>query len=166
MGGFKEDLSEHISALYQTVADEVGNWLNLLREIWPLIALLLAGLLTLLWFAKPAPPTKVMMATGTGGSYRVLGEKYQAYFKSKGIHLQLVETHGSLENLQHLVDRKDPIQAAFVQGGTMLADEGATGVLSLGSIDYEPVWIFYRAKVQIIKFETPIIAPQIIALSL
>ena len=147
MGGFKEDLSEHISALYQTVADEVGSWLNLLREIWPLIALLLAGLLTLLWFAKPAPPTKVMMATGTGGSYRVLGEKYQAYFKSKGIHLQLVETHGSLENLQHLVDRKDPIQAAFVQGGTMLADEGATGVLSLGSVDYEPVWIFYRAKV-------------------
>jgi len=111
------------------------------------VALLLIGLFALIWFAKPAPPTKVLMATGKGGSYRVLGEKYQAYFKSKGIHLQLVETNGSLENLQHLIDRKDPIQAAFVQGGTMSADEGATGVLSLGSVDYEPVWIFYRSKV-------------------
>ena len=146
MASFKEDVHEHVSALYQTIADEVGSWLSLLKEIWPLVALLLAGLLVLLWFAKPAPPTKVLMATGAGGSYRVLGEKYQAYFKAKGIHLQLIETHGSLENLQHLIDRKDPIQAAFVQGGTTLADQNVTGVLSLGSVDYEPVWIFYRAK--------------------
>jgi len=147
MSGLKEDVSEHISALYQTVADEVGSWISLLKEIWPLVALLLAGLALLIWFAKPAPPTKVQMATGKGGSYRVLGEKYQAYFKTKGIHLQLVETHGSLENLQHLIDRKDPIQAAFVQGGTISAEEGAPGVLSLGSVDYEPVWIFYRTNV-------------------
>jgi TRAP-type uncharacterized transport system substrate-binding protein len=146
MASFKEDVHEHVSAFYQTIADEVGSWLSLLKEIWPLVALLLAGLLVLLWFAKPAPPTKVLMATGAGGSYRVLGEKYQAYFKAKGIHLQLIETHGSLENLQHLIDRKDPIQAAFVQGGTTLADQNVTGVLSLGSVDYEPVWIFYRAK--------------------
>lgn len=146
MGSFKEDVTEHISALYQTVADEVVSWFSLLREIWPLVALLLAGLLVLIWFAKPAPPTKVLMATGTGGSYKVLGEKYQAYFKAKGIHLELVETHGSQENLQHLIDRKDPIQAAFVQGGISSAQE-VTGVLSLGSVDYEPVWIFYRNKV-------------------
>ena len=145
MGSVKEDVSEHASALYQTVADEVKNWFSLLKEIWPLVALLLAGLGILLWLAKPAPPTKVMMATGTGGSYRVLGEKYQAFFKQKGIHLELVETHGSLENLQHLIDRKDPIQAAFVQGGTISSEE-VNGVLSLGSVDYEPVWIFYRSK--------------------
>ena len=145
MSGFKEDVTEHLSALYQTVADEVGGWFSLLREIWPLVALLLVGLLALIWFAKPAPPTKVLMATGTGGSYRVLGEKYQAYFKTKGIHLELVETHGSQENLQHLIDRKDPIQVALVQGGTM-SNEDVTGVQSLGSVDYEPVWIFYRSN--------------------
>ena len=78
MGGIKEDVSEHVSALYQTVVDELGKWFSLLKEIWPLVALLLAGLVLLIWFAKPAPPTKVQMATGKGGSYRVLGEKYQA----------------------------------------------------------------------------------------
>jgi hypothetical protein len=61
----------------------------------------------------------------------------------KGINLELVETDGSQENLKHLIDRKDPIQAAFVQGG-MISSDGLSGVESLGSVDYEPVWIFYR----------------------
>ncbi len=145
MSGFKEDVSEHIAAVYQTVMDEVKGWISLLKEIWPLLFLLFFGLCILLWLAKPAPPKKVLMATGTGGSYKVLGEKYQSYFKQKGIDLELIPTHGSQENLQHLIDRKDPIQAALVQGG-MIAVENLSGVESLGSIDYEPVWVFYRHK--------------------
>ena len=143
MASFKEEVYEHISAVYQTAVDEIKNGLGLIKEVWPLIFLLLLALGILIWFAKPAPPDKVLMATGTGGSYKVLGEKYKAYFDKKGIQLELVETHGSKENLQHLIDRKDPIQAAFVQGG-MIATDNLTGVQSLGSVDYEPVWIFYR----------------------
>ena len=145
MASIKEEINEHILAVYQTLADEIKGWFEHLREIWPLLLLLLAGLLVLIWFAKPAPPKKVMMATGSGGSYKVLGEKYQAYFKQKGIHLELVQTHGSAENLEHLIDRKDPIQVAFVQGG-LIAREGLSGVQSLGVVDYEPVWLFYRNK--------------------
>jgi TRAP-type uncharacterized transport system substrate-binding protein len=85
------------------------------------------------------------MATGTGGSYKALGEEYQAYFAKKGIKIELIQTQGSIENLEHLIDRKDPIQAALVQGG-MIASDHLTGVESLGSVDYEPVWIFYRKK--------------------
>ena len=143
MASFKEEVYEHISAVYQTAADEIKNGLSLIKEVWPLIFLLLLALAILIWFAKPAPPNKVLMATGAGGSYKVLGEKYKAYFEKRGIELKLVETHGSKENLQHLIDRKDPIQAAFVQGG-MIAVDNLSGVQSLGSVDYEPVWIFYR----------------------
>ena len=146
MGSFKEDVSEHIAAVYQTAADEIKNWISALKEIWPLIFLLFLGLAVLIWFAKPAPPGKVLMATGVGGSYKVLGEKYRDYFAKKGVQLQLVETKGSKENLQHLIDRKDPIQAAFVQGGMIASDE-LVGVESLGSVDYEPVWVFYHNKV-------------------
>lgn len=145
MGNFKEDLGEHIGAVYQTVADELKSWFDLVKEIWPLLLLLLVGLVVLLWLAKPAPPKKVLMAAGAGGSYKVLGEQYQAYFKTKGIHLELVPTNGSQENIQHLIDRKDPIQAALVQGG-MIAVDNLSGVESLGSVDFEPVWIFYRHK--------------------
>jgi TRAP-type uncharacterized transport system substrate-binding protein len=143
MASFKEDIYEHISAVYQTAADEIKNGLSFVKEVWPLIFLLLFALGILIWFAKPAPPEKVLMATGTGGSYKVLGEKYKAYFARRGIELKLVETNGSKENLQHLIDRKDPIQAAFVQGG-MIGVDNLSGVQSLGSIDYEPLWIFYR----------------------
>lgn len=106
MASFKEDLYEHVSAVYQTVTDELKNGLSLIREIWPLIFLLLLALAALIWFAKPAPPEKVLMATGAGGSYKILGEKYRTYFEKKGIELKLIETHGSKENLQHLIDRK------------------------------------------------------------
>ena len=143
MASIKEDINEHLSAVYQTVADEFKKGFDVLKEIWPLIVMLLLALTVLIWFAKPAPPNKVIMATGTGGSYKILGEKYREYFARKGINLKLVETHGSKENLQHLIDRKDPIQAAFVQGG-MIGADSVSGVESLGSIDYEPVWIFYR----------------------
>ena len=146
MAGFKEEFNEHIAAVYQTVADELKSWYSLLQEIWPLVTLLLLALILLLWFAKPAPPKKVLMATGIGGSYKVLGEKYREYFAKKGIDLKLVPTHGSKENLEHLIDRKDPIQIALVQGG-MIASDHLTGVESLGSVDYEPVWVFYRGKV-------------------
>jgi len=146
MAGFKEEFNEHIAAVYQTAADELKSWYSLLQEIWPLVTLLLLALILLLWFAKPAPPKKVLMATGIGGSYKVLGEKYREYFAKKGIDLKLVPTHGSKENLEHLIDRKDPIQIALVQGG-MIASDHLTGVESLGSVDYEPVWVFYRGKV-------------------
>ena len=138
MASIKEDIYEHLSAVYQTVADEVKKGFDVLKEIWPLVFLLVLALTILIWLAKPAPPNKVIMATGTGGSYKILGEKYREYFAKKGIELKLVETHGSKENLQHLMDRKDPIQAAFVQGG-MIATDQLSGVESLGSIDYEPV---------------------------
>ena len=123
MASIKEDISEHIAAVYQTAADQIKSWIAALKEIWPLIFLLFCGLAILIWLAKPAPPSKVLMATGVGGSYKVLGEKYRDYFAKKGVHLKLVETHGSKENLQHLRDRKDPIQAAFVQGGMIASDE-------------------------------------------
>ena len=77
MASFKEEVSEHISAVYQTAADEIKNWFGALREVWPLVILLILALSVLIWFAKPAPPNKVLMATGTGGSYKVLGEKYK-----------------------------------------------------------------------------------------
>jgi TRAP-type uncharacterized transport system substrate-binding protein len=134
MASIKEYIYEHISAVYQTAADEIKSWISALKEIWPLIFLLFLGLAFLIWFAKPAPPSKVLMATGIGGSYKVLGEKYQAYFAKKDIELKLVETHGSKENLQHLRDRNDPIQAAFVQGGMIASDE-LSGIESLGSVD-------------------------------
>ena len=142
MASIQEDIAEHLSAAYQTVVDELKSWYEHAKEIWPFLLLLLIALITLIYFAKPAPPTTVYMATGEG-SYRILGEKYREYFKRKGIDLQLFPTSGSKENLNRLLDKNDPIQVAFVQGG-MISENQKKGLLTLGSIDYEPVWFFYR----------------------
>ena len=48
MPGFKEDFNEHIVAVYQTAADELKSWFSLLKEIWPLVTLLLLALILLL----------------------------------------------------------------------------------------------------------------------
>lgn len=145
MASLKEDVSEHISAVYQTAVDELKSAFDLIKEAWPLVALLLAGLLLLLWFAKPAPPKKVLLATGVG-SYRVLGEKYRTFFQKKGIDLELVTTNGSEDNLARLLDRQDPIQVGFVQSG-MIDPKHVEGIETLGSVDYEPIWLFYRNHV-------------------
>ncbi len=53
-------------------------------------------------------------------------------------------TDGSVENLKLLQDRKAGVQVAFVQGGVSNSNQ-APEVLSLGRINYQLFWIFYRA---------------------
>lgn len=95
------------------------------------------------WYADPPPPRRVLLATGPpGGSSEALGKKYAAFFEKKGITLELLTTKGAAENITHLVDRKDPVQAAFVQSGSFDSHE-VTGVQTLGAIAYDPIWFFY-----------------------
>lgn len=70
-------------------------------------------------------------------------KQYADFFEKRGITLELLQTSGAAENIAHLVDRQDPVQAAFVQVGTF-DPKGVTGVQSLGAIAYTPIWFFYR----------------------
>jgi TRAP-type uncharacterized transport system substrate-binding protein len=140
----KENLREQASAVYQTATEELKSLQGFVREAWPLLLLLLAVLALLVWFAKPAPPKRVLMASGKGGSYRILAERYVEFFRKNGITLEVFPTHGAQENLARLKDRRDPVHAAFVQSGIVQPGDTA-GILSLGSVDYEPMWLFYRS---------------------
>jgi len=146
MVSFKESLQGYASSIHETVVWELKSWQKFFREMWPLLLLLLAGLGLAIWFAKPAPPNRVFMASGMGGSYLALAQKYVEYFRKNGVTLELFPTHGAQENLARLKDRQDPVQAAFVQGGLVKPGD-TSGILSLGSIEYEPVWFFYRRGV-------------------
>ncbi|MFH0884021.1 MAG: TAXI family TRAP transporter solute-binding subunit [bacterium] len=143
MGSVKEDWLEHASAIYETVVEQLRSWQKFVRETWPLVLLLLAALGLVIWFAKPAPPKRVLMASQIDGYYRALAQKYVEFFRKHGVTLDLVPTQGTQENLDRLKDRRDPVQVAFVQGGLVKSGD-TSGLLSLGSIDYDPVWFFYR----------------------
>jgi TRAP-type uncharacterized transport system substrate-binding protein len=140
----KEDLLEHAGAIYETALEQLKGWYRFVRETWPLLLSLLAALGLVIWFAAPAPPKRVPMAAESDGYYRMLANKYVDFFRKHGVSLDLVLTQGAGENLDRLKDRRNPVQAAFVQGG--LVGPGDTAeLLSLGSIDYDPMWFFYRS---------------------
>lgn len=145
MDSFKHEVRDHVVAVYETIRDEFKTWWQFACEAWILILLLIAAISVVIWLAKPAPPTHILMATGTpGGLYEDLAKQYAAFFKKHGVTLELVATKGAEDNINRLKDQEDGLQAAFIQGGLLTSRQQAKGLLSLGSIGYEPLWIFYR----------------------
>lgn len=110
------------------------------------------GLLILAYFLlDPMPPKHVVLGTGPeNGAYAEFGKRYVEELKRYGISVELRQTVGSRENLVLLRDGKQKLDLAFVQGGASetirtRAEEEQEPVVSLGSLFFEPVWIFYRA---------------------
>jgi TRAP-type uncharacterized transport system substrate-binding protein len=84
------------------------------------------------------------MATGAaGGANHELGLRYQEILARSGVRLRLVNTTGGLDNLARLRDRRSGVQVAFVQGGTTTKQE-SPNIESLGTLFFEPLWLFYR----------------------
>jgi len=110
----------------------------------PLLALVVAAFWIALHFVKPAPPESFVLATGRAdGAYHAMGKRYVEALARHGIRVVLKPSAGSVENLQQLADPGSDVEVAFVQGGTGDAED-YPGLVSLGGVYYEPVWIFYR----------------------
>jgi uncharacterized protein len=99
------------------------------------------------WLVDPSPPSSVMLATGQENSaYQEFGRKYQQRLAKYDIRVDLVPTLGSQDNLQHLKDPNSKVDIAFVQSGsTEHEDAERRGLVSLGSLFTEPVWLFLRS---------------------
>ena len=115
-----------------------------LKTLGPAIILALVGCFVAWQFVNPAPPDTITIATGQpGGAYLLFAERYQALLAKEEITLNILETAGSVENLQLLENDRDGVDIAFVQGGIAGA-AGNPELLSLASLYYEPLWVFYR----------------------
>ena len=112
-----------------------------------MVFLVIGLLVAAYWWLDPQPPRHVTLATGPAGSaYAEFGRRYAQALAAEGITVELRPTDGSSTNLQLL--RSGGADVAFVRGGSAdaVADEAA-GLTSLGSLFYEPLWIFYRSDV-------------------
>lgn len=121
-----------------------------------LILLALAVVAGVLWLAvdalRPLPERSFTMATGPEGSaYRAFGELYREALAKQGVTLRLVPTSGSYDNAARLRDPKSGVAAAFVQSGTTTEAE-SPALLSLGTMFYEPLWVFCRCDPQGLAF--------------
>lgn len=95
-------------------------------------------------------PKKVVIATGaTNSLYSKHAERYAKFFASYGIELEILETNGSLDNL-NLLSGDNGVDAAFLQSG-IASPEDHPELHSLGGLYYEPLWVFFNVNQPISK---------------
>lgn len=122
-----------------------GSWKDNLGVLAPAIILALIGFIVAYQFVDPAPPKRIVLATGgADGAYYLYGQRYQKLLQRNGIELEVRTTAGSLENLSLLEADSNGVDVAFVQGGTGELARGED-LLGLASLYFEPLWVFYRA---------------------
>ncbi len=112
-----------------------------LRIFGPAVALTVLGFVVAYQFVDPAPPSQVSIASGNaGGAYYLFAQRYAEVLARDEIEVEVLKTAGSLGNIELL--ENGTVDVAFVQGGV-----GSTtpGLVSLASLYFEPVWIFYRS---------------------
>lgn len=115
----------------------------------PAIVLTLAGFAIAYQFVDPAPPRHITIATGQPtGAYYEMGQKYSQILARDGITLEVKATTGSVENLKLILDSNSDVDVIFMQGGIGRANL-YEDLVSLGSIYYEPLWVFHRSNLTI-----------------
>ena len=99
-------------------------------------------------YINPAPPDAIDISTGPDeGAFSVYAERYAAVLERDGVSLRIHPSAGAKDNLAHLLDDASGIDIGFLQGGLAsdgLAPQTAEHLWSLGSMYYEPLWIFVR----------------------
>jgi TRAP-type uncharacterized transport system substrate-binding protein len=105
------------------------------------------------FIVKALPPHRIVMATGAeGGAAYETGLRYREILARAGVDLQLLQTTGAMENLVRLRDPRSGVGVGFVQGGTTTSNE-SPGLESLGTVFYEPLWLFSRHELGAIDIQ-------------
>ncbi|HTS54767.1 MAG TPA: TAXI family TRAP transporter solute-binding subunit [Burkholderiales bacterium] len=122
---------------------------DLLLVAAPATLVVVAALALTLLLMRPAPPSELVMSTGTAdGSYHAYAMKYRDILARDGVTLRLWPSGGAVENLRRLADASAHVDVALVQGGIASAapPDSLQGLVSLGSVYTEALWVFYRGE--------------------
>lgn len=115
-----------------------------LKIFGPASVLAIVGFLVAYQFVAPAPPRKISIGTGSPkGAYFAFAKKYSELFAKENIALEVKITAGSAENLKLLEADSGGVDIAFVQGGMGVLAK-TENLVSLGSLYFEPLWIFHQ----------------------
>lgn len=113
----------------------------------PPLVILAVGFAVAGKFIQPAPPDSLTIASGgTSGAYYAFAQRYKQVLAHEGVELKVESTSGSVQNLELL--RAGKVDAAFVQSGIGKPKEDSP-LHSLGSLYFEPLWVFHRADTEI-----------------
>lgn len=117
----------------------------------PIALMIIAVILAAYYVVDPAPGRTLDFSAGQEHSaYERFAKQYAEELAQNQITLRIHKSQGSQENLQHIADLDSKIDIGFVQSGsTTEKDAQEKGLISLGSLFYEPIWIFYRGKKEV-----------------
>ena len=122
---------------------------DLFATAWWIFLIVGIGFVIAFQFFRPAPPNRIVITTvSDAGAYYAYSGRYATILARNGVTLEVRTSAGSLQNIERL--QNDEAQVGFVQGGVVEPqgdpDEEDTDsrLLSLGSVFFEPVWVFYR----------------------
>ena len=96
------------------------------------------------YFVDPFPPRRFAIGCGPpeGANFK-FAQAYREILSRDGIDLELRSTAGSAENLKLLAAESGGVDVAFVQG-SMKSSAPNPDLVSLGSLFFDPLWIFHR----------------------
>jgi TRAP transporter TAXI family solute receptor len=109
------------------------------------LLLFVATLGVSVWLFGEPPPRRIVLATGDpAGGFAAFGKQYKDRLDRMGLKVQLLETHGSIDNLERL--RRHEADVAFVQAGVAELLPDTSGLCGLAAVDSEPLWVFARSE--------------------
>jgi len=101
---------------------------------------------------NPAMPERIRLLTGPAGSaYHTLGQRYATELEERGLTTEVIVTDGGFDNIRRLAaGEQDSVAfAPSAIGADTVAGVDASRLVSLGSVGIEPLWLFYRAELDI-----------------
>lgn len=99
------------------------------------------------FFIKSAPPSQLNMISGPeGSSFHKTALRYAKALEKNGVRVNVLTSKGSLENFERISDPKGKVDLAIIQGGIIRDDDRMDNLVSLGGINNQPIFFFYRGK--------------------
>jgi TRAP-type uncharacterized transport system substrate-binding protein len=123
---------------------------DFIRNNWPMITIVVttaAIAVAAVMMLRSVPPDTIVIATGgQGGAYYKFGNSYREELARAGVKVEVRESTGTLANLKMLHDPTSGVTAALIQGGIVTPEDGRD-LETLGTVFYEPLWLFGRRGV-------------------
>lgn len=125
----------------------MGGWVVGIRlRVLAAIVFLVAVVWLALWYFIPAPPSTITIVAGLkDGAFEHIAVRYRERLARHHVKLNVRLTEGSAHSLRLLHDPKSGVDAGFLFGG-FTNGTLSPWLVSLGRIDYAPIWIFYRGS--------------------
>jgi TRAP-type uncharacterized transport system substrate-binding protein len=108
------------------------------------VALIVVAAWVVLALLRPMPQRSIVMDVYPEGSLNAdLVKRYREALAHDGIELKLEPSAGAVESVARLRDPTSATSIALIPGGITTAQE-SPGLVSLGTLFYQPLWIFSR----------------------